>query len=463
MKRFLTPELLVLTAFSAVSHFWRLFLPNAVVFDEMYFKQFAGHYLAHTFYVDVHPPLANLLYAAAARLAGVSPEILLSSAPVPVLRVFPAICGTLLVPLGYIVLRQLDATRRVATLGAIALVCENALLVDTRLSLVEPLIMCAGLAAVSAYLGARASAGARRWALVAIAALFAGAALSFKWTGASALGIILSVWAFDAWRSRPASARTLGEAGMLVVIAAVVYIATFAVHFALLTHVGVGQGAMSVAFHRTLIGDPTYDSTAHLSLVAKVRDVHAVMRRGNFGERFLTHPSSSRWYTWPIMKHPIALWDNESLRPGLKQIIVLLGNPVLWWGAMIGVICAAVWLIRRRPASPSQRFAVAFLLGGFAINFVPFVFIQRLMYLYHYLFALLFGVLVAVYWLGTVAGWNERDEALFQFESRGSARLYWAVVALVVVSFLYFLPLSYGFVISERAFDARFWVLHPHF
>jgi len=31
MKRLLTPELLLLTVLSAVSHFWRLFQPNAVV------------------------------------------------------------------------------------------------------------------------------------------------------------------------------------------------------------------------------------------------------------------------------------------------------------------------------------------------------------------------------------------------------------------------------------------------
>src|SRR5262249_24661309 len=128
MKRLLTPELLVLAVFSAASHFWRLFMPNAVVFDEVYYKQFAGHYFAHTFYLDVHPPLANLLYAAVARIAGIPAATLLGGAPAPVLRVLPALCGTLLIPLGYILMRQLEATRRVATLGGIALLCENALL-----------------------------------------------------------------------------------------------------------------------------------------------------------------------------------------------------------------------------------------------------------------------------------------------------------------------------------------------
>src|SRR5262249_52383307 len=100
MKRLLNPELYVLTAASALTHFWRLFTPNAVVWDEIYYKRFAGHYFDHTFYFDPHPPLANLLFAAVARIAGVPAATLLSDAPAPGLRVLPALCGTLLVPLG---------------------------------------------------------------------------------------------------------------------------------------------------------------------------------------------------------------------------------------------------------------------------------------------------------------------------------------------------------------------------
>ncbi|MGH7616700.1 MAG: phospholipid carrier-dependent glycosyltransferase [Gemmatimonadaceae bacterium] len=462
MKRTTTPELLVLTALSALSHFWRLFTPNAVVFDELHYKHFAGHYLQHTFYFDVHPPLANLLYALVAHVAGVSADTLLGNAPVTILRVLPAFCGTLLVPLGYAILRQLGARRRVATLAGLALLAENALLVDTRFTLVEPLILSSGLAALSLDLAARRSMGASRWALLAASALFAGAALSFKWTGASALGIILTLWAVDVWKERRVSPRAMGEASLLAGVPIVVYVVTFAVHFALLTHVGVGEAAMSASFRNTLIGWPQYDSTAHMSLAAKIADIHGVMNRGNRELEYATHPASSPWYTWPIMKHPIALWENEAAGAGRKQMIVLLGNPVLWWGGMLGVVFAAGMLLRRRSRSPERQFALAFLLGAFAIDFVPFMFITRLMYIYHYLFALVFAVLLGAYVLGSAAGWNDGDDALFRFESARSARLYWGVVALIIVAFAYFSPLSYGWTISQRAFDNRFWVLHPH-
>jgi dolichyl-phosphate-mannose--protein O-mannosyl transferase len=160
------------------------------------------------------------------------------------------------------------------------------------------------------------------------------------------------------------------------------------------------------------------------------------------------------------MKHPMAFWENDRAGQESKQVILLLGNPIVWWGALLGVLSAFAWLLRgARPAS--QRFALGFLCGGFAINFVPFMFIHRLMYLYHYLFALVFAVLAAAYWSGSVAGWNDDDTRLFEFGSRRSARIYCGVIALVVASFVYFVPFTYGWTVSQTAFDRRFWVLHP--
>src|SRR5262249_30931106 len=142
-----------------------------------------------------------------AHLAGVPSATMLGDAPVPILRVAPALCGTLIVPLGYVMLRQLGASRRVSTLGGVALLLDNALLVDTRFAFVEPLIIAAGLGAVSAGLAARATSGWKAWAFVSLSAVLAGAALSFKWTGASALGMLGALWLFDVWRERRVSRR----------------------------------------------------------------------------------------------------------------------------------------------------------------------------------------------------------------------------------------------------------------
>jgi dolichyl-phosphate-mannose--protein O-mannosyl transferase len=51
--------------------------------------------------------------------------------------------------------------------------------------------------------------------------------------------------------------------------------------------------------------------------------------------------------------------------------------------------------------------ALAFLTGGLLINYAPFMGIRRVMYLYHYLFALVFLVMLAAYCGGVLAGWND--------------------------------------------------------
>ena len=160
------------------------------------------------------------------------------------------------------------------------------------------------------------------------------------------------------------------------------------------------------------------------------------------------------------MKHPILFWQSGA-QP--RSSLILLGNPVVWWGSGIAVLFAGAILWRRRDQLRRHRFALAFLVGGFLLNYVPFIAIRRVMYLYHYLFALVWIAALAVMALSVVASWNEPgDDALWRFPSRRSAILYWSIAGAVLAGFLFFLPFTYGWPLSQAAYDARFWVLHPH-
>lgn len=455
------PELLAITILSAIAHFWRLSMPHAVVFDEMHYKRFSGHYLDATHYFDGHPPLVKLLFGAVAKLAGVPADAMLGTQPVEVIRVLPAFMGTLFAPLVYVILRQLGAARQVATLGAVAVLCENALLVDTRFALIEPFMIAIGLVAVVCFLESRGRDGAPHWILLAASAFTAGCAIASKWTGASALGLIMAAWAYDVWRTRPSIVRFVCEGALLVLIPIFVYIGSYGVHFALIKKTGTDMALMSARYRSTLEGTHESKPGAQMPLLDKIREVHRGMKRGNSALERVEHPAASPWYTWPIMKHPIGFWEDISV-PGRKAMIALLGNPVVWWGSLIGVGLAALASLRKRNIPVAHRWGVAFLAGGFLINFAPFIAIRRVMYIYHYLFALVFVIMLAAYWGGTMAGWQtSSDERLFSFSSASSARWYWAVFGLIVIGFLYFLPFTYGWSLTQAAHDRRFWVLHP--
>src|SRR5207248_343909 len=154
------------------------------------------------------------------------------------------------------------------------------------------------------------------------------------------------------------------------------------------------------------------------------------------------------------MKHPITML--RRVEGSTISSIILLGNPVVWWGSGLAALIAAVMLARRGAEPGRHRFALAFLFGGAVINYLPFIAIRRLMFIYHYLFALVFLIALSVMVLGVLAGWNDgNDDAPWRFPSRRSAALYWGVAAIVLLSFAFFAPFTYGTPLSQRAFDAR--------
>jgi dolichyl-phosphate-mannose-protein mannosyltransferase len=457
----LTPELLGLTVLSLLTHFWNLFSPVAVVFDEVYYEKFAGAYFTHAFYFDVHPPLGNLMYAALARLMHISPAILTAPAPAPTLRILPAAFGALAVPLVYVILTQLGVGRRIATLGAAAILLDNALLADSRFILLDTLLIGFGLAAIASYLASRNRPSGSRLAWLILSAFFAGCGLSIKWTGSSALAVVLTGWFVAAVRSRVALSRFLIEGFLLVAIPAIIYCASFAIHFSLLTHAGPGSRNMPARFQSELIGSPQYNPSTHLSYWEKMGAVHYAIRYGNGGLENATHPAASPWYTWPIMKHPFGLWEDPATPAGTKTMVILLGNPVVWWGGMIAVLLGAGMLALRRWRYEGYRYAVVFLAGAVCINYLPFIAIHRLVYLYHYLFALIFVAALGTVMIGIPAGWNGSRDEFWSFPTRRSSAGYISAIVLLLVGFVYFMPFTYGWTMSTAAWDQHFWVLHP--
>ena len=90
-----------------------------------------------------------------------------------------------------------------------------------------------------------------------------------------------------------------------------------------------------------------------------------------------THPFSSQWWSWPLMVKP--LWLYVSYMPdAFKSTIVLLGNPVVWWVGFTSIILATGKAIRKKD------FATEFLVVVFFFQWVPYVFISRATFIYHF-------------------------------------------------------------------------------
>jgi dolichyl-phosphate-mannose-protein mannosyltransferase len=447
------PELVLLIAAAFATRLWEVTRPSAVVFDEVYFKVFAGHYLDGHYFFDIHPPLGKLLLAGWASLAHVPVASLTAQATAaPIVRLLPAVAGALIIPVFWGILRRLGANRWFAFLGALALLADNALLVESRFILIDSMLLLFGLSCVYAYLVARQSTGRRRWLWLALSALAGGAAVSTKWTGLTALGLVGLVWLIDGgwhWTS-----RRLGELSVLLLIPLALYISCFWLHFHLLTKSGDGDAFMSTRFQATLVGSQYYDATAHLGFWSKFIELNHEMFEAN-KTLTATHPYGSRWYTWPLELRPIYYWEGQASGSGQQGNIYLLGNPIVWWGIILAAITGWAYAVSRRIKLHASTIAALSLLGlAYVMNLAPFLTVTRVMFLYHYFFAFCFSLAFVVLL------WNDLSEPRHGHQPFGRHRawVYATVAVAIVAGFIYFLPLSYGTPLSPAGLQAHMWL-----
>jgi len=269
-------------------------------------------YLQGRYYLDIHPPLGKLLLAIPLKLAGIDPEIPERSNvpgrrpwpegyPYIPARIPPAIAGTLLPALLYGLARSLSMSRGAAFVAGGLALFDTALLAESHFALIDIFVPTFVVSALWAFVRHRSTEPSTRawWIALAGAALLAAAALSTKWTGASAAGLMLAASAWDAVRSRAWRIFAI-RAAVTLGTAAAVYVAVFALHFHLLPRSGPGNFRMSEGFRATLEDAPE-SKRADLErpgFLAKLVETNRVMGWVSTTKR-KTWPQSSPWYGWP--------------------------------------------------------------------------------------------------------------------------------------------------------------------
>ena len=190
-----------------------------------------------------------------------------------------------------------------------------------------------------------------------------------------------------------------------------------------------------------------------MSLWDKIVEYNMEMYTAQSSLEGVTHPYASRWYSWPFEIRPVYFWQGPTLEDQRQGNIYLLGNPAVWWLAFAGALTALIVWLAKPNWLGRRRKLVAFLLAGYALNFVPFTFITRPMFLYHYLFALLFSILVTCVMLGILFDWQKK-----KYGGRAVTQTYWILVAVVVIGFLNFIPLSYGWPMTPSDLQQHMWL-----
>jgi len=374
-----TIVLFVVLAVAAALRFWHLGHPNELVFDEVHFVGQARHYLRGETFLDPHPPLAKILIVLGIKLFGDVPWAW---------RLGVATMGTILAGVTYLLGRRMFRSRLAAALAASFIVSDGFFLVDSRIAVID--IVYLTFAAISYLLMFRFIQNPdwrdRRRTLVFLG-ISLGLCLGSKlYVPAIAFMLVTGFIVYTLARPELARAKAIsakvrdrriaGAVLMLGGIAAVFYLACFLPHY----YLG-WWGGIADLFHyyKDVMWYEKSVSTA-------------------------THPYASPWWSWPLMLRPVAYWQNFPDK-GNVATIWGAGNPILWWGVIPAMTITAVRAFERPGLTRT------FLVIGYLANFVIWIPIGRILFLYHYMPSIFLGYLalgaiLADFWEGNCELWE---------------------------------------------------------
>ena len=117
-----------------------------------------------------------------------------------------------------------------------------------------------------------------------------------------------------------------------------------------------------------------------------------------------THPFSSAWWAWPLMSKPVWLYVSY-LPNSMKSTITLMGNPAVWWVGFTSVILLTVISASQaiqaylKKATIKLDLPAVFIVTLFFFQWVPYVFISRIVFIYHFYVSVPFLCLGSAYFI----------------------------------------------------------------
>ena len=179
----------------------------------------------------------------------------------------------------------------------------------------------------------------------------------------------------------------------------------------------------------TLTYIPFNDGVEGRSLIKKMLEAQKLMF--NYHTNITsTHPYSSEWYQWPVMYKPV-LFVYEPISDTVRRVICLLGNPAIWWlGIPASIYMLFLWINRKDKKA-------AFLMIGYLAQFLPWILVERYVFIYHYFASVPFVTVMCMYALTDLGKkYPKSKKAIYVY------------VGIAVLLFIMFLPILNGSEVS---------------
>ncbi|WPK23420.1 hypothetical protein PUMCH_000660 [Australozyma saopauloensis] len=274
--------------------------PNSVVFDEVHFGKFAKKYVVGTFFMDVHPPLAKMLFAAVSSLGGFTGnfdfenigDVYPADVPYVLMRLFPAVLGSLTVLLCYLTLRLSGIRPTIAFLTSACLLVENSFVTISRYILLDAPLIFFIAAAVYAFkkFEAQQEFSVDWFRSLLSCAISLGLALSSKWVGLFTVAWVGALCLLHMWlqignlkaKASNIVKNAFFRASFLLVVPAVLYMVMFYIHFLLLSQDTPDSSFFSSAFKAGLEGSPIPTDTEAPIGYGSIISIRHMQTRGGY-------------------------------------------------------------------------------------------------------------------------------------------------------------------------------------
>ena len=347
---------------------------NSAYFDEIYHARTAWEHLNGIWPYEIsHPPLGKIIISAGISLFGMTPFGW---------RFTGTLSGILMLPVMYALLKRIFGDRTVPALGTVVFASDFMHLTQTRIATIDSYAVLFILLMYLFMYGFYSEGSCRD---LALSGLFFGIGAASKWTCIYAGGGLAVLWLMY-WINEFSSCRAAGKKDVSALslpwkafIKNCLFCLLFFVALPLVIYYfsyipyGIARGVspFSGEYMRTVLKNQEFMFTYHVNVKAE-------------------HPYSSRWYQWILDIRPI-LYSLGNPGSGKRSVIAAFLNPALCWGGLVSLIVTGYAAVCRRDRK------AAFILVGYLAQLVPWMFIKRLTFEYHYFPSSVFLVLALGY------------------------------------------------------------------
>ncbi len=343
---------------------------DGTYFDEIYHPRTALEYIKGiTPYENTHPPLGKLIISLGMMLFGVTPFGW---------RALGCLAGVLMVPAVYFLAKQILRRTKWAAVSCALFTFDFMHLTQTRLATIDSfvtLFVIISFYYMSKYVNMNFyNTGIKKTLLpLGLSGLFFGLACAVKWQGVYVgVGLFVMYTVVLVRRIieyRAAKSGRLEESTSLVLrefapctlytllFGAIFFIVVpFVIYF--LSYIPIMKNEGVEYFFKNQIHMFNY----HTELSAK-------------------HPYGSSWWQWLFDYKPLYAYgpNRDFVKSGYTQGIATLGNPLVWWATIPAILYLAVRVIRGRGDNSTMC-----ILCGFLAMYLPWVFIPRQAFIYHF-------------------------------------------------------------------------------